>query len=232
MPAFGEEALHLAKPLRMLEPDGLKSLMSLSADLAEQTSEELNAFGARENRYGAALWTYTGTAFKALAPEKLDERALEYARSHLRILSGMYGILRPFDRIEPHRLDLGTPVSKAGLPSLMSFWKDRVNSLLESEPVLLDPSSILLNLASGEYSRLVDSKRINRRMVNVEFRTQRAGRLSTIGHYSKLCRGTLARLVLENRPTELLTLQSWEIENHFFSSEHSAPDRLVFIRNL
>ena len=166
-PLFADRADRINSRLESLDTEGLRALMSVSPKLAEQTKKMIASFPSARKR--PALAAYSGTAFKYLDTPSLDAGALRFARDHLRILSGMYGLLRPLDRIAPYRLEMKTPLvmeeGRGGTASMTAYWRPVVSrELAEEAPIL--------NLASAEYSRVVSFKD---KMVDIQFKEERGG---------------------------------------------------------
>lgn len=218
-PVFRDRAQALNSLLAELEREELKALMKISPALAEQTAQMISSFSRTEGR--PALAAYSGTAFRSLEPSSLDAESLRFACEHLRILSGMYGLLGPMDTIAPYRMEMKTPLAVGGSRSLTAYWAPLVSKSLEKE-------KWILNLASAEYSRTVSFPKD--RMVDVLFREERGGTLKTVGMYAKQARGLMLRQLLEGQISEPHAIRALTPGNYRYRDELSGQGKWVFVR--
>lgn len=227
VPDFAEEARVLRSRLSTFSKEQLAVLMSISPALAQKTSDDIRngISGAVTNR--PAIFAYSGTVFTALDPRSLNKADLEWAQNHMRILSGLYGMLRPLDEIHPYRLEMKCPLPLDTGESLAAWWKDRITGNI---PV--DES--IVSLASAEYIRAVDRKRLGDRLINLSFKERRGGdrgSLRTVGMYAKVARGLMLRRIIREKPVDAEYLKSGETGGYHFSEEHSRPGDWIFIRD-
>jgi cytoplasmic iron level regulating protein YaaA (DUF328/UPF0246 family) len=219
-PVFRDRALGLNAQLAGMGEEELRGLMKISPSLTDQTLKMITSFSEAQGR--PALAAYSGTSFKALEPSSLDAASLIFAEKHLRILSGMYGLLRPLDRIAPYRLEMKTPLAAGGARSLSAFWKPLVGAALEGE-------AFVLNLASAEYSRTASLPK--GMMTEIQFKEESGGRLKTVGMYAKQARGQMLRLILENRCAEADAVKALSPAGYGFRENLSSDACWVYTRS-
>ncbi|MCK5735015.1 MAG: YaaA family protein [Spirochaetaceae bacterium] len=222
-PPFQKEAIMLNNLLMGYNPEELSSLMGISKILADQSHMSIQRFTSAETRPKPAIFTYSGTVFKALNPESLSRSQLRFAQDQLRILSGMYGILCPSTGIAPYRLEMKTPLKLPGNKSLTSFWKPRVTEYLKNE-------AVILNLASHEYSRVIDKQALKGKLITFHFKEQNKDKIRTVGMYAKNARGLMLRWILMEKIVDLRVLQEYEIGGYRYNHSLSTDSDWVFIR--
>ena len=188
-PRFFRRAKDLVRHcLQKLNPDSLQKIMGISPALAAETAETYGQFDQREGIARPALFAYAGAVFQNMDVNNFDPSALKFARDHLRILSALYGYLSPMDRIRPYRLDMKTRIAPEGASSLYEYWRQDLTQALAGD-LERQENSFVLNLASGEFSKVIDKKQIPYPFVTVDFKEEREGKLKTIGTYAKMARG-------------------------------------------
>jgi hypothetical protein len=223
-PVFRQEAECLIRSLKEIPPENLKALFKTSDAIAQKTREQILRF--KEAQPIPALLAFKGTVFKALAPNEFGREELIFAQENLIILSALYGVLRPFDGIVPHRLDMNTPLKYDGSTSLGTFWKKPVIQWFES---LLKEDETILSLASREYDRLLTTGSLKDRVITLDFFEQKEGGLKTIPVRSKQARGLFLREIIRTRPQDPMAIQSFEMGGYRFRKDLSAPNRWVFV---
>lgn len=195
-PRFQAEAAALISALQDLDQAGLARIMDLSDALAATTRADLALWGQDDRPVGPALGAFTGLVFKHLAPVNLDAPAWRFAQANLRILSGLYGVLRPLDRIEAYRLEMGCKFRPDDAPNLTAFWKPRVTEALNRDLRRGEP---VLNLAAGEYLNAVDQAALKGPVIWPVFKQRRDdGSLKVVTVHAKEARGLMARWILEH----------------------------------
>ncbi|MDO4467500.1 MAG: peroxide stress protein YaaA [Bacillota bacterium] len=212
-PIFLERSKELVKEIQSLDYDALKRTMKISDKLTKETYDTYASFDFEKNKT-PALFAYSGIQYQYMAPDVLDDDSLQFLQEHLRILSGLYGILKPFDGIVSYRLEMQTKLSY----SLYSYWKDALSQQLE-EPIL--------NLASEEYAKCI---RKYKKLVDVRFCEEENGKLKEKGVYVKMARGAMVRYIAENKINDLEGIIHFSEQDYLFSPEHSNDSLLVFIR--
>ena len=196
---FAQEAAELAALLKKLSPDKLGELMDMSSALASETHARFQQWQlpfSHQNAHPAMLM-FKGEVYRGLQAQELNPKQLNYAQKHVRILSGLYGILRPLDLIMPYRLMMGTPfVVDKKTPNLYAYWKSKITSNLQAD---LGKKTSIINLASQEYFKSIDTTLLNNRIIECEFKEKRNNKYVTVNTYSKLARGKMARFIIDHR---------------------------------
>lgn len=230
LPVFLSDAAYLTDELRKHSPASLAHMMGMSQPLAEQTAERFASFRLPFTTDNAmpAIRLFKGDVYRGLQAELFSDAELRFAQKHLRILSGLYGILRPLDLVQPYRLMIGTPYSPApGKQNLYAYWGDRIADELSAG---MKQSEVLVNLASGEYSRAVPPKALQRRIISCEFREKKANGYAVISTYAKLARGQMARFIICNKIDQPELLRDFSDDGYRFHTGLSDADLLVFTR--
>jgi hypothetical protein len=204
-------------------------MMGLSDDLAQLNFERFKAFDP-ENRQGkAAVLTFAGDVYRGLQADRFDADDLEWAQDRLRILSGLYGVLRPLDRIQPYRLEMGTKLHTRKGETLYDYWGPDIAKTL-NESLEKTGSSTVLNLASNEYFKAVDRKTLKADIIDVAFKEDKDGKSRSLFMFTKLARGLMARWIVENRITDRADLTKFDVEGYRLDEQASTQDRLEFRR--
>ena len=223
-PDFFEEAELLNGQLKKLTGNELAMLMKISPKIAEQTRRHIHDFSSKSQKRASAFFAYSGTVFQSLDPFSLSANDLQFAEEHVRILSGIYGVLRPNDQISPYRLEMKTPLKNPAGSNLYAFWKGRIYQSL------LSGDGPIINLASTEYFKALDYKKIASPVISLQFKERKAGKIQTVGMYSKIARGLMARRIIVEQVSDPLLLQRGDTGGYFFSSELSSEGNWVFVR--
>ena len=234
-PAFLDHAAELIGILRQRSPAQVAALMSLSDPLAslnvaryEQWSRPFTPDNAKQ-----AVLAFNGDVYEGLDAPSLQPDELAWAQDHLRILSGLYGVLRPLDLMQAYRLEMGTRLDNAHGKNLYAFWGERItdelNRLLAAEADA-GREPILFNLASEEYFKAVKPAQLKGQLVSAAFEEWKGGRYKIISFYAKRARGLMSRYVIQNRIDDIEGLKDFAAEGYAFAAEASEPDRLVFRR--
>lgn len=229
-PRFVDDTAVLVETCKTLEASDLRRLMSLSDSLANLNHarfQEMSLPLTPENAKPCLL-AFQGDVYKGLDAASLESGDLTWAQDRLRILSGLYGLLRPLDLIQPYRLEMGTKLSNERGKNLYEFWGDSLAEALNAEDA--DPEAPVLNLASQEYAKAVPRKRLERPLIAADFKEERNGELKTIGLVAKRARGLMARYVIRNRIEDVEDLKDFDDEGYGYRPELSSEDRLVFSR--
>jgi len=232
LPQFIPQASELVQILRDYGPDDLARLMKISDKLAglnvarfAQWQPEFDPANARQ-----ALLAFKGDVYTGLDAASLNDEELDYAQQHLRILSGLYGILRPLDLMQPYRLEMGTRLANAKGNNLYDFWGDSITTHL-NQYMRQQQQSTLLNLASNEYFKAVKPGLLQANLVNVDFKDRKNGQYKIISFHAKKARGLMTRYVIQNRINSVAQLQSFALAGYRFSSAESSANQLVFLRD-
>jgi cytoplasmic iron level regulating protein YaaA (DUF328/UPF0246 family) len=230
-PLFPREASTLAAHARQLTLGDLKALMGLSDDLARLNRDRFRAFSDTPDPDDArpAVRAFAGDTYVGLDARSLDSEALDWAQDHLRILSGLYGVLRPRDAIQPYRLEMGSRLKTRRGATLYDYWGDRIARALNEAGAALGTET-LLNCASQEYFGAVDLKRLRLRVITPAFLEDREGEGRTISFFAKRARGAMARFVIDRRITDPVGLRDFDAMGYRFDPATSTPDAPVFRR--
>lgn len=227
---FVDETTALTRTARRQTQAELRRLMSLSDDLARLNQERFRALepAATDKGVQAAL-AFAGDVYQGLDARSLDRAALDWAQGSVRILSGLYGLLRPLDRIQPYRLEMGTRLKTRRGANLYDFWGDRISKQLNADAEgLADPT--LVNLASQEYFGAVDARALKLPVVTCHFREARDGESRIVSFFAKRARGTMARFAAENRLERAEDLKAFDRDGYRFDPALSSATDWIFIR--
>lgn len=231
-PQFVGQAQELIEVMRKFSPQELSALMKISDKLAglnvARFAEWQPEFTPDNSKQ--ALLAFKGDVYAGLDADSLSAEQLDYAQRHLRILSGLYGLLRPLDLMQPYRLEMGTRLANPRGKDLYQFWgstlTDTLNAYMAEQGL-----GTLLNLASNEYFKAVQPAGLQANLVNVDFKDQKNGQYKIISFYAKKARGLMARHVIQNRIDSVAGLCAFDVDGYRFSEEQSSPNHLVFLRD-
>ena len=227
-PAFREEAETLAEVARGLGTDDLQKLMKISEPLARLNAERFAAFGEMEEK--PAALAFAGDTYQGLEAASLDPEEMTWAQDHLAILSGLYGVLRPLDAIEPYRLEMGSRLATDRGRTLYDFWGDRIARALDAQAAKTG-SDTLVNCASQEYFGAVDRRALGLRVITPVFMEDRGGAPKVISFYAKKARGAMARFIIQHRLRDAESLTAFDTGGYRHAPELSEPDSPVFLRD-
>ncbi len=226
---FREDTASLAKTARARSVAELRRLMSISDDLARLNRERFQAFDTESTDGVQAVYAFAGDVYEGLKARELDARALDFAQQHVRILSGLYGLLRPMDRIQPYRLEMGTRLKTRRGSSLYDFWGDRISKCLNADAEgHSDPT--LVNLASQEYFGAVDAKALKLPVVTPHFRESKDGESRIISFFAKKARGGMARFAIDERIERAGDLKAFDRDGYQFDKAGSTETDWIFTR--
>ncbi|WP_166365507.1 peroxide stress protein YaaA [Pseudomonas akapageensis] len=231
-PQYLDHSQELILQLRELSPVQISELMHLSDKLAGLNAARFGSWTPAFTPANAkqALLAFKGDVYTGLDAESLGEDDFSYAQDHLRMLSGLYGLLRPLDLMQPYRLEMGTKLANARGKDLYAFWGTRISEWL-NEALAEQGDDILLNLASTEYFSAVKRPALNARVINTEFRDWKNGQYKIISFYAKKARGMMSRFVIQERINDPEQLKQFDVQGYRFSAELSKTDNLVFLRD-
>lgn len=230
-PMFVADAARLARIARGLTVGELRDLMGISEPLAKLNAERFKAFKARPaaDAVKPAAYCFDGDTYAGLEAKTLDADALRWAQGRLRILSGLYGLLRPLDLIQPYRLEMGSRLANPKGPDLYAYWGKRIAKAL-NEAAEEAGTGVLVNCASQEYFGAVDLKALKLRVVTPVFLEGRGEEAKIVSFFAKKARGAMARFIAENRLTEVDDLRGFSTGGYAFDAERSEGERMVFLR--
>ena len=227
---FLDDTASLSKTARARTIAELRSLMSISDDLARLNRERFQAFKPDSLDGVQAAFAFAGDVYEGLQARTLDAAGLDYAQSHVRILSGLYGLLRPLDRIQPYRLEMGTRLKTRRGSSLYDFWGDRLSKGLNADAEG-QPDPTLVNLASQEYFGAVDARALKLPIVTPNFYEEKDGERRIISFFAKRARGTMARYAIDERLEKAEDLKAFDRDGYRFDKAASTETEWIFIRS-
>ncbi|MFN3208256.1 MAG: peroxide stress protein YaaA [Roseovarius sp.] len=227
-PAFAKDAHALADVARDLSQADLKKLMGISDDLAKLNADRFRDFGKQEKK--PAALAFAGDTYQGLEAGSLDTDELDWAQDHLRILSGLYGLLRPLDNIEPYRLEMGSRLKTERGKSLYDYWGDRLSKALNRQAKETG-SKTLVNCASQEYFGAVDRDALKLRVITPTFLDTKNGEAKVISFFAKKARGAMARFIVQNRLTDPDSLKDFDSGGYRYDADRSTEDEPAFIRD-
>lgn len=230
VPLFEKEAQGMVNKLKKLTPKALSQLMSISEDLAQLNWSRFQNWRELEENPKAIqpIFSFSGEVYRGLDASSFDNDSIVYAQDTIRILSGLYGMLKPLDGISPYRLEMGSKFSpKAKQKTLYEFWGNQITECMKGE---LNNSDIIVNLASKEYTRVLNLKNISNRVITPVFKDYKNGKLKTIMVYAKKARGSMARYIVSNRIENLEDLKGFDTDSYTLDSNLSSENEWVFIR--
>ena len=231
-PRFRKETMELIGVLREKSPEEISELMDLSENLAELNVSRYRKFRAAKHPKVAkqSLYAFKGDVYVGLEAEELDNEDIAYAQKHLRILSGLYGLLRPLDIIQPYRLEMGTRLAFDDYTTLYNYWADKIVRLINRD-IKAQEDKVLINLASQEYYRAIDRKGLKANVIDTEFLDYKNGQYKVISFFAKKARGMMARYIIKNRLTQPEELKGFDYDGYYFDESASTENKLVFKRD-
>jgi len=231
LPQFVPDSARLIEVLRAKAPQEIASLMSISDPLAALNVARYAAWKPRFTARNArqAVMAFNGDVYEGLQARTLSPEDLDWAQQHLAILSGLYGVLRPLDWMQPYRLEMGTRLATDAGSNLYQFWGTRIAEHL-NQRLAADATPVVVNLASQEYFKSVDLQTLKARVVECVFEDYKGGQYKIISFHAKRARGLMARWAIQRRAATPRQLEGFDLEGYAFHPAASAPDRLVFRR--
>ncbi len=230
-PRFETDTKALAKLAKTKTAADLKKLMHISDNLAELNVERFQAFNldGQSNSAKAAGLAFDGDVYWGLEAKTLSDDDLEFAQDHLRILSGLYGVLRPMDAIQPYRLEMGTKFENERGKNLYEFWADTLAPSLNKELEGHEDRTIV-NLASNEYFKAANTKALTSPVISAKFMEDKDGKSRPVQYYTKFGRGLMARWIMQNRVDRADGLKDFNAGGYKFDPKRSTDDILIFAR--
>ena len=229
LPRFQDQADSLAGIARDLTADDLRRLMHLSEPLARLNVARFAAFHEARTEAVPALALFDRDTYAGLEARTMDDDALRWAQRHVCILSGLYGLLRPLDLIQPHRLEMGTRLANPRGTTLYDFWGDRI-ALALNEAAAETGARALINCASVEYFGAVDPGALRLPVISPVFLEDRGGERKIVSFWAKRARGAMARFIAENRLTDPDDIHAFRAGGYAWEPDLSSPERPVFLR--
>ena len=232
LPQYRDHSQALIEQLRELRPAQISQLMHVSDKIGGLNAARFGSWTPAFTPDNAkqALLAFKGDVYTGMHAEDFSQADFDYAQQHLRLLSGLYGLLRPLDLMQPYRLEMGTKLANARGKDLYAFWGTRISEWL-NEALAEQGDDVLLNLASNEYFSAVKRSALNARVINTEFKDLKNGQYKIISFYAKKARGLMSRFVIQERINDPAALKHFDAQGYRFSAEQSKPDSLVFLRD-
>ena len=227
-PIFADQAHKINNTIKNLSAPDLSSLMNISPKLSELNWSRNQEFQKIDSKEKEAIFAFNGDVYDGIDANTINKSNHEKLQNSLRILSGLYGILKPFDKIKAYRLEMGTKISINGSKNLYDFWKENVTNSIVNEA---NENEIIVNLASNEYFSVIDQSLISNTIVNPQFKDFKNGKLKIISFYAKKARGLMTRFLIDNEINSLSDIESFNSSGYMFSqNETSNPLEPVFVR--
>ncbi len=228
-PKFIEEAAFIQSYLKKKSPKYLSDLMEISSKLADENWERNQKWKAKPNtkESAPAMFAFTGEVYRGLDAKTLDKNTVAYLQKNYRILSGLYGLLKPSDKVMLYRLEMGRNFEFDSYKNIYDFWREKLTEQLNSE---LKSKDLILNLASAEYFKVFDKKKLNAPVIDFDFYELKDGKLKTIVVYTKHARGLMVRYCAENQAKTLNDLKAFNLEGYLIDEKLSTKTKLVFTR--
>lgn len=227
---FNEESTKLVKKMRTFSKKKLADLMSISSDLAQLNVDRFNDWSPTPTKEQTkqALFCFTGEVYRGLNAAEMNDNDLEYAQNHLRILSGLYGLLRPLDRMQPYRLEMGTKLKYYSNNNLYQFWGNKITKRINED---LKQDDSVINLASTEYYKSVNEKKLKANVITPIFKDlNKNGDYKIVMMYAKNARGVMANFIIKNRIEEPEALKSFNENGYIYDDASSDATNFVFLR--
>ena len=226
---FQKEAEYLNSILKRKSPEDLSQLMGVSSKIADLNYERNNDWSLPFTKKNArqAVYAFSGDVYRGLDAYSVDDDKIDFMQNSVRIISGLYGLIKPLDLIQPYRLEMGTKLSFDNNKNLYEYWRERITNQLNSE---LSKDELVLNLASNEYFKAVDTKVLKSDVYSANFKEFKDGNYKTIAIFSKKARGMMTRYIIENNITDISSLKSFNYDGYVYHENLSSEKELIFSR--
>ncbi|MDQ6984509.1 MAG: peroxide stress protein YaaA [Ghiorsea sp.] len=228
-PQFLSQSQALINILQEKDSIDIASLMKLSIKLADLNVSRYQSwytpFTADNARQ--ALFSFAGDVYQGLDADSLSREDIDFAQAHLRILSGLYGVLRPLDLMQPYRLEMGTRLANLKGSNLYDFWGEQITTQLNSE---LNENDTLINLASNEYFKVIKPKLLHANIITPTFKENKAGIYKIVGIYAKKARGLMSRFIIQNHITNTSDIKAFDMDDYIYNANMSDAKKWVFTR--
>ena len=230
-PLFLDQSQLLINDLKKCKPAEISKLMGLSQKLTELNVERYQTYKTpfTLNNAKQAMYAFRGDTYVGLDADSMKKTQINYAQKHLRILSGLYGLISPLDLIQPYRLEMGTSFSCQGKKNLHHYWNDSITSEI-NKLIRKDKKKVLINLASKEYFGAVDLKNLEAKVITPVFKEHKNGDYKIVSFFAKKARGMMSRYIIDHKISEPKELEGFDTDGYQYSAKHSAPDQPTFIR--
>jgi uncharacterized protein len=229
---FTAEAQDLIALLQKKSVEDIKKLMSLSDKLAQLNKDRFDQWKLPMDQSAsrASVFAFKGEVYQGLSPYDMSEENLAFAQDHLRVLSGLYGLLKPLDRMLPYRLEMGTKLVNEQGKDLYQFWGSKITDLLKIH-MPKNEDRFLVNLASNEYFKSVKAKDLGFDVITPQFLDEKNGKFKIISFYAKKARGLMSAWIIKNKITTVNELSKFDCDGYYYDSEQSTEVKPIFMRN-
>ncbi len=226
------ESVTIASELKKKKPEDLATLMKISQKLSDLNYTRFQHwhFPFSDTEAKQALFAFKGDVYTGMDAYSLEEKDIEQAQKQLRILSGLYGLLKPLDLILPYRLEMGTKIAIDKKKSLYEFWGDKITALL-NEDIQEYNHKVLINLASNEYYKAIQPKSVTVPIISPEFKDLKNGQYKIISFYAKKARGLMTRFIIQNQLTDPNDLKAFDLDGYYYNNQLSKENKPVFTRD-
>ena len=226
---FEKEAEYLNSILKSKSPSELSNLMSISSKIADLNYERNHSWSLPFTNTNArqAVYAFSGDVYRGLDAYSIDDSRIDFLQNSVRIISGLYGLIKPLDLIQPYRLEMGTKLAFDSNKNLYDYWRKKITKQINSE---LESDEPVLNLASNEYFSAVDNKVINTDVYSANFKQLKNGEYKTIAIYSKRARGLMTRFIVDNKINDVNDIKSFDYDGYMYHENLSSSKNLIFTR--
>lgn len=228
-PRFQAQSMQLIKKLRTFSVADIQELMGVSEKLATLNVQRYKDYNEQfdEHNAKAAALMFKGDVYTGLKAAEFTEQEMSFAQDHIRILSGLYGLLRPLDLMQPYRLEMGSKLQQAKHKNLYEFWGEQITNLINED---LGATKAVVNLASNEYFRAVKPALLAGELVNIHFKENRNGKLKVISFNAKKARGSMARLIVKEQVQEVAAIKELVADDYLYNDELSTASDWLFVK--
>ena len=226
---FEKEAEYLNSILKSKSPVELSALMSISSKIANLNYERNHDWSLPFTKKNArqAVYAFSGDVYRGLNAYTIETKKVDFLQNTVRIISGLYGLIKPLDLIQPYRLEMGTKLAFDSNKNLYDYWRKKITEQLNLE---LDDKESILNLASNEYFKAIDTKVIKSDVYSANFKQFKNGEFKTIAIFSKKARGMMTRFIIDNNISDISDIKSFDYDGYMFHKELSTDKELIFTR--
>ncbi|MFT7150041.1 MAG: cytoplasmic iron level regulating protein YaaA (DUF328/UPF0246 family) [Nonlabens sp.] len=230
-PRLFNDSKAILEVMKEKTPEDLSQIMSISEDLAELNAKRFKKFSTRHTAKNSkqSLLAFKGDVYLGLQAEDFTEAEMDFAQEHLRILSGLYGVLRPLDLMQPYRLEMGTKVTIDEHSNLYKYWGEKPAKLIRRD-MLAQKDDVVLNLASIEYFKAVNLKTLKAKVIDFDFQDFHNGEYKMISFFAKRARGMMARYIIKNQLSTVADLKGFNTDGYYFDTDNSTESSLSYKR--
>lgn len=227
--SFPDKTERIMKKLKTFSSKKIGELMKVSAAISDLNYDRFQSFSQEFNSHNSkqAILAFTGDAYRGMDAQSFSKSEFHYAQNHLRILSGLYGLLKPLDLIQPYRLEMGTKLEISSKEkNLYAVWKETTTNALSNEL----KGDYLVNLASNEYFKSIDTKKLDGKVLTIGFKDFKNGEYKTIMTYAKFARGLMSRYIIKNEIVDVQEIKGFDYDNYSFNEPLSTEQEWIFTR--